>query len=52
MLFKPEAKDNAKAADRLAQAVTKALGGGAKTRDLGGTFSTADMGDAVIAALG
>jgi len=43
--------DNAKAADRLAQAVIKALVSGARTRDLGGAWSTAEMGDAVIAAL-
>lgn len=39
------------AADRLFAAVTRALEGGARTRDLGGTLSTAAMGDAVIAAL-
>ena len=41
----------ADAADRLFQAVTRALDEGARTRDLGGTLSTVAMGDAVIAAL-
>lgn len=41
----------ADAADRLFGAVTRALDGGARTRDLGGTLSTVAMGDAVIAAL-
>ncbi len=39
------------AANRLFGAVTRALDGGARTRDLGGTLSTVAMGDAVIAAL-
>ena len=39
------------AADRVYEAVGKALEGGARTRDLGGTMSTGEMGDAVIAAL-
>ncbi len=41
----------ADAADRLFNAVTRALDGGARTRDIGGTMSTVAMGDAVIAAL-
>lgn len=41
----------ADAADRLFTAVTRALDGGARTRDIGGTLSTVSMGDAVIAAL-
>jgi 3-isopropylmalate dehydrogenase len=41
----------AEAADRLFAAVTRALDGGARTRDIGGTHSTAQMGDAVLAAL-
>jgi 3-isopropylmalate dehydrogenase len=41
----------ADAADALFGAVTRALDGGARTRDLGGTLSTVAMGDAVIAAL-
>lgn len=41
----------ADAADRLFGAVTRALDGGARTRDLGGTLSSVAMGDAVIAAL-
>lgn len=41
----------ADAADQLFGAVTRALDGGARTRDLGGTLSTVAMGDAVIAAL-
>jgi 3-isopropylmalate dehydrogenase len=41
----------ADAADRLFAAVTRALNGGARTRDLGGTLSTRAMGDAVLAAL-
>jgi 3-isopropylmalate dehydrogenase len=39
-------------ADGLFAAVTRALDGGARTRDIGGTHSTTAMGDAVIAALG
>jgi 3-isopropylmalate dehydrogenase len=35
-------------AQRLWDAVTKALANGARTRDIGGTDSTAQMGDAVI----
>jgi 3-isopropylmalate dehydrogenase len=35
-------------ADRLWQAVTKALENGARTRDIGGKLSTSEMGDAVI----
>jgi 3-isopropylmalate dehydrogenase len=38
-------------ADKLNNAVKKALGAGARTRDLGGTATTREMGDAVIAAL-
>jgi 3-isopropylmalate dehydrogenase len=38
-------------ADRLAGAVSAALGRGARTRDLGGELSTTAMGDAVLAAL-
>jgi 3-isopropylmalate dehydrogenase len=41
----------ADAAGRLFAAVTRALDGGARTRDIGGTHSTAQMGDAVLAAL-
>lgn len=38
-------------ADRLFAAVSRALNGGARTRDIGGTLSTRAMGDAVLAAL-
>jgi 3-isopropylmalate dehydrogenase len=38
-------------ADQLTTAVTRALAGGARTRDLGGELSTEAMGDAVLAAL-
>jgi 3-isopropylmalate dehydrogenase len=38
-------------ADRLAEAVERALESGARTRDLGGQSSTSEMGDAVLAAL-
>ena len=38
-------------ADAVFAAVSKALEGGARTRDLGGSLSTKEMGDAVIAAL-
>ncbi len=41
----------AETADRLFTAVTKALEGGARTRDIGGTLTTVQMGDAVLAAL-
>ena len=41
----------AEEADRLYAAVSKALDGGARTRDLGGELRTSQMGDAVIAAL-
>ncbi|MEO0981510.1 MAG: 3-isopropylmalate dehydrogenase [Pseudomonadota bacterium] len=43
--------DRAGAADRVFAAVSKALEGGARTRDLGGALSTEEMGDAVLAAL-
>jgi 3-isopropylmalate dehydrogenase len=43
--------NEAKAADKLAEAVKTALEGGARTRDLGGELSTADMGAAVLAHL-
>jgi 3-isopropylmalate dehydrogenase len=43
--------ERAETADRLFAAVTRALDGGARTRDIGGTLSTAQMGDAVLAAL-
>ncbi len=36
-------------ADALFAAVTRALDGGARTRDIGGTLSTVAMGDAVLA---
>lgn len=39
------------AADRLENAVDKALAGGARTRDLGGMLGTRGMGDAILAAL-
>ncbi|MBX3414222.1 MAG: tartrate dehydrogenase [Pirellulales bacterium] len=39
------------AAERVRQAVTKALTGGAATVDLGGKLSTREMGDAVLQAL-
>ena len=39
-------------ADKLFAAVTRALNGGARTRDIGGTLSTRAMGDAVLSALG
>ena len=38
-------------ADRLFAAVTKALEGGARTRDIGGEQTTVQVGDAVLAAL-
>jgi 3-isopropylmalate dehydrogenase len=38
-------------ADRLGDAVERALESGARTRDLGGQSSTSEMGDAVLAAL-
>jgi 3-isopropylmalate dehydrogenase len=38
-------------ADRLGDAVERALESGARTRDLGGQASTSEMGDAVLAAL-
>jgi 3-isopropylmalate dehydrogenase len=38
-------------ADRLAEAVERALEGGARTADLGGRLSTSEMGDAVLAGL-
>jgi 3-isopropylmalate dehydrogenase len=38
-------------ADRLGDAVERALERGARTRDLGGQASTSEMGDAVLAAL-
>jgi 3-isopropylmalate dehydrogenase len=43
--------DRADLADTLFGAVTRALEGGARTRDLGGALTTAQMGDAVLAAL-
>ena len=43
--------DRADAADRVWNAVDKALEKGARTGDLGGTLSTSDMGDAIIAEL-
>jgi 3-isopropylmalate dehydrogenase len=39
------------AADRLMNAVSKALDGGARTKDLGGDLSTAKMADAIIDCL-
>lgn len=39
------------AADRVEQAVTAALSGGARTADLGGALSTREMGDRVLACL-
>jgi hypothetical protein len=39
------------AADRIEQAVARALAGGNRTADLGGSCSTQAMGDAVLAAL-
>ena len=39
-------------ADTVFAAVSRALEGGARTRDIGGMLSTTAMGDAVIAALG
>lgn len=41
----------AEAADRLFNAVGKALDAGARTGDIGGSASTAEMGDAIIDAL-
>jgi 3-isopropylmalate dehydrogenase len=41
----------AKAADRIEDAVAKALANGARSADLGGDLSAAQMGDAVLAAL-
>jgi 3-isopropylmalate dehydrogenase len=41
----------AEAADRIEQAVAKALARGARSPDLGGTMTTRAMGDAVLAAL-
>ncbi len=41
----------AAAADRIEDAVARALAGGARSPDLGGRLSTRDMGDAVLAAL-
>jgi len=38
-------------ADRIEQAVAKALEGGARTGDIGGVLSTSQMGDAVLAVL-
>ncbi|MEY3658543.1 MAG: 3-isopropylmalate dehydrogenase [Pseudomonadota bacterium] len=38
-------------ADRIEQAVAKALSKGARTADLGGALSTQEMGDAVLATL-
>lgn len=38
-------------ADRIEEAVAKALAGGARGPDLGGTMTTEQMGDAVLAAL-
>jgi len=38
-------------ANRIEQAVAKALARGARSPDLGGTLSTREMGDAVLAAL-
>ncbi|MES1202045.1 MAG: 3-isopropylmalate dehydrogenase [Pseudomonadota bacterium] len=43
--------NEAKAADRIANAVRAALAKGAKTRDLGGALGTAAMGEAVLQAL-
>ena len=43
--------DMPEAADRLYEAVEKALENGARTRDLGGTMTTREMGAAIIAAL-
>lgn len=43
--------DRADAADRIWNAVGKALEDGARTADLGGSMSTSQMGDAIIAAL-
>ncbi len=41
----------AETADRLFGAVTRALDGGARTRDIGGALSIVAMGDAVLGAL-
>lgn len=41
----------AEAAERIEQAVARALAGGHRTADLGGSCSTQAMGDAVLAAL-
>ncbi|MBI1339447.1 3-isopropylmalate dehydrogenase [bacterium] len=43
--------DRAPAADRVRQAVERALASGAATRDIGGALSTRQMGDAVLKAL-
>ena len=43
--------ENEACAQRIEQAVAKALGEGARTADLGGSLTTSQMGDAVLAAL-
>ena len=43
--------DMPEAANRLYEAVDKALESGARTRDLGGALTTREMGAAIIAAL-
>jgi 3-isopropylmalate dehydrogenase len=43
--------DRPQDADRIENAVAKAIKGGARSPDIGGATSTAQMGDAVLAAM-